>query len=225
MPSNGRLSGSELAAIPGGRLRKDAANSWNRMRKHIGEKTGRWIAPAGSRSSYRLFADQQYFWNLYKSGRGNLAAYPGSSNHGWGTAVDLASTQMRRDIDAHGTPFGWAKSHSDAPSEWWHLRYDPALDRSRPDPKKKPKPKPKHPSKRLGPNESRHRTRLKKVRSQLKRRPHDAALSRKLKTEKDALRRSRAAIKKAAKRDGWKKKHRRTRYDYIGRLIRGTAKK
>jgi hypothetical protein len=217
--ANGRMTAGELAPIPGGQLRNDAANSWNRMRQFIGPKSGTWIAPGGPRSSYRPYVDQLYFWNLFRSGRGNLAAYPGTSNHGEGLAVDLASTAMRRAIDEHGAQFGWQKRWSDAPGEWWHMKYSPAMDQHR----AVAKPKPKHPSAYLGPNERRHRARLKKIRAQLKHRPHDAALSRKLAAEKDALRRSRAGIKRAAKKSGWQRKHRRARYDYLGRLIRGTA--
>jgi hypothetical protein len=224
--ANGKLSSADLAPIPGGRLARNAAHSWNRMRQHIGTKTGVWIAPGGPRSSYRVYSDQLYFWNLYKSGRGNLAAYPGSSNHGWGLAVDVATTRMAQLINQYGAPFGWQKRWSDAPSEWWHFKYAANMDSRKADPKPKAKPKPKHPSAYLGPNESRHRTRLKKIRKQRKSKPQDAGLKRKLATEKDALRRSRAGIKKAAKGSGgWKAKHRKTRYDYLGRLIRNTAKK
>jgi LAS superfamily LD-carboxypeptidase LdcB len=89
MPTNGKLSSSELSAIPSGRLRKDAADAWNAMHAEIKKKTGIDIRPSGARSSYRTYSEQQYFWNLYQSGKGNLAASPGTSNHGWGLAVDV----------------------------------------------------------------------------------------------------------------------------------------
>src|SRR5437764_4461271 len=98
MAQNGRLPDSELGPIPGGRLRKDAAASWRRMRAKIGKETGVWICPTSSRTAYRTLDEQQYFWNLYRSGRGSLAAQPGTSNHGWGTTVDLATPAMRRAI-------------------------------------------------------------------------------------------------------------------------------
>jgi hypothetical protein len=122
MSGNGRLTASELAPIPGGRLAKTAAPSWNALYA-ICRMKGVPIYPSGSRSSYRPYADQQYFWSLYRSGRGNLAAYPGTSNHGLGLAVDLATPQMRTMIDRYGAPFGWAKKWSDAPGEWWHIKW------------------------------------------------------------------------------------------------------
>src|SRR4051795_4502616 len=40
MPNNGRLPDSELRAVPGGRLRTDAAQSWLAMRAYIGKNRG-----------------------------------------------------------------------------------------------------------------------------------------------------------------------------------------
>ena len=40
-------------------------------------------------SGFRTVARQKYFCDLYQSGRGNLAARPGTSRHGIGTALDL----------------------------------------------------------------------------------------------------------------------------------------
>lgn len=113
MASNGKLKDSELADIPGGRLRKDAAAAWNAP----GGPGDAGLRPTGSKSSYRLYADQQYFWEHQPP----LAAYPGTSNHGWGLAVDLAEPWMRDWIDAHGAKYGWAKT--EAFSEWWHVTF------------------------------------------------------------------------------------------------------
>ena len=78
--------------------------------------------------------------NLYVAGRGNLAARPGTSNHGWGTTVDVPQPAMRAAIDKHGASYGWSKRWSDAPSEWWHIRYDPARDQHKGDPLEPKKP-------------------------------------------------------------------------------------
>lgn len=53
------------------------------------KKSGVTIAIA---SGFRTVARQQYFWNCYVTKRcngGNLAARPGTSNHGKGAALDL----------------------------------------------------------------------------------------------------------------------------------------
>lgn len=120
---NGRLPDSVLAPIPGGRLRKDAAAAWNAMCAEAVQRGMAVPQPTSPRVAYRTLAEQQYFWELYKSGRGNLAAVPGTSNHGWGLAVDVATQAQRQTIDRIGEKYGWAKKWSDAPSEWWHLKW------------------------------------------------------------------------------------------------------
>lgn len=125
--ANGQLPQSDLAPIAQGQLRKDAAAAWNAMNVEA-RKLGLEIVPTGSKSSYRTFAQQQELYNLYKSGRGNLAAIPGQSNHGWGLAVDLATPQMRAMVDRIGAKYGFSKRCSDAQSEWWHIKYDPACN-------------------------------------------------------------------------------------------------
>lgn len=124
MATNGKLPASDLAPIAGGQLAKSSfvAASWNAMNVEA-RRLGVELRPTGSRSSYRTYADQQHFWNEYQAGRGNLAARPGTSNHGMGLAVDVATQQMRGMIDRIGRKYGWAKDWSDAPSEWWHLRH------------------------------------------------------------------------------------------------------
>jgi len=117
MASNGRLSASELSPIPGGELRNDAAAAWNAS----GGPASADLRPTGSMSSYRTYDEQVYLYRLYQEGRGNLAAVPGTSNHGWGVAVDLAEPWMRSWMDEHGAKYGWRKT--EALSEWWHINY------------------------------------------------------------------------------------------------------
>lgn len=124
MASNGNLPQSDLAPIAGGQLTKAAAAGFNAMNVESRKRYGVELRPTGSMSSYRTYAQQQYLYNLYLSGKGNLAAVPGTSNHGWGVAVDFATPQMRSIVDAIGAKYGWSKSWSDAPSEWWHIRYE-----------------------------------------------------------------------------------------------------
>jgi D-alanyl-D-alanine carboxypeptidase len=115
MASNGRLPASVLSPINGGRLSKSAARAWNAGPGRAG------CRPLGPNSSYRTYERQVYYWELYQSGRGNLAARPGTSNHGWGNAVDLAQPSMRTWIDNNGARYGWRKV--EAASEWWHVNY------------------------------------------------------------------------------------------------------
>lgn len=113
---NGRLHSSALEPIPGGELAREAARAWNAP--HGPADAG--CLPAGSRSSYRTLAEQWIAWNDYLNG-GALAAYPGTSEHGCGKAMDLLAVWMRAWIDEHGARFGWKKV--EAFSEWWHVNY------------------------------------------------------------------------------------------------------
>lgn len=117
MAENGKLGASDLAPIPGGELRKDAAAAWNAP----GGPADAGLTPTGSRSSYRTYDEQVYFWNLYQSGRGNLAAEPGTSNHGWGLSIDVGSPWMADWLQEHGAKYGWRKT--EAFGEWWHWNY------------------------------------------------------------------------------------------------------
>lgn len=121
--SNGNLPKSELRPIAGGgELVVSAAAAWNALAAHVYKETGERISAS---EAYRDIDRQWYFWRLYQSGQGNLAAYPGTSNHGLGLAVDLSTVRIRDLIDKYGAAFGWSKSWSDAQSEWWHILYQP----------------------------------------------------------------------------------------------------
>ena len=56
-------------------------------------------------SSYRSREKQEYLYNLYLQGKGNLAARPGSSLHEKGLAIDVASDISW--VQKYGPKFGW----------------------------------------------------------------------------------------------------------------------
>jgi hypothetical protein len=73
-------------------------------------------------SGFRTMAEQQYLYNLYREGKGNLAAVPGYSNHQSGHALDLNTSDSG--------VYGWLTNHGGAwgfkrtvPSEIWHWEY------------------------------------------------------------------------------------------------------
>ena len=104
-------------------LTHEAAAAFLAMNAESERDYGVTLRTASARTAYRPYADQEYFWDQYLHHGGNLAARPGTSNHGWALAVDLATPQMRAIVDKIGHRYGWAKEWSDAPSEWWHLRW------------------------------------------------------------------------------------------------------
>jgi murein DD-endopeptidase MepM/ murein hydrolase activator NlpD len=102
-------------------LASNAAANWEAMRQAGLAAYGIDIYPAGSLSAYRTYAQQSYLYSLYLQGLGAPANPPGSSSHEYGTAVDLASPEMRTVVDNLGATYGWGKIHG--PDEWWHVDY------------------------------------------------------------------------------------------------------
>jgi LysM repeat protein len=98
-----------------------AARSWEAMREASLREFGIDLYPGGSLSAYRTYSQQVELWRRYLAGEGPLAARPGTSSHEFGTAVDLATPEMRHVVDLIGARFGWEKVQ--APSEWWHVNY------------------------------------------------------------------------------------------------------
>jgi hypothetical protein len=134
MAANGKLPRSELARIYHPQykvyLEKRAAAAFNTLRIWSRRYMRVDLYPTGPRSAYRSYEEQVYFWNLYKSGKGNLAAYPGTSNHGLGKAIDLASLPMKVILDRFGKRVGWKKI--EAFNEWWHYNYVGGFKRPNP---------------------------------------------------------------------------------------------
>lgn len=221
MAENGRLPDSMLADIPGGRLTKEAAASWLRLRARIGKETGVWICPTSSRTAYRTFDQQNYFWNLYQSGKGALAARPGTSNHGMGTTVDVPLPRMAQLINQYGAEYGWQKKWSDAPSEWWHFKYSPQNDRHSGESARVRT----HPYHHLTPDEKEARNILIKERRTAKRnggwdKVDKSHLERANKAKQQLVIQAQQ-IRNAAKKDGWHKNNRQDRYNYIRKLVKG----
>lgn len=124
MSVNGRIPANELAPIGGGYfLVKTAAASFNAMSDEANAKWGKTISVV---SAYRTYDKQVYLWDHVSHPHDtNWVARPGTSNHGWGIAVDLATQWGRWAVDQIGKQYGWSKACSDAPVEWWHIKYNP----------------------------------------------------------------------------------------------------
>jgi hypothetical protein len=202
--SNGRIPDSALApitkAVNGEQayLIADAAKAFNAMNAESERRFGVTLRVSSARAAYRSYEDQEYFWRLYQSGQGNLAARPGTSNHGLGLAVDLATTQMRKIVDQIGSKYGWSKATSDAPSEWWHLKWKPGKYKAVED------------AKWFGYTDSERRwiEEYDKLKKANKNRARRAVL-------RTVMLAQRQRIYRAAQKDGWNKQNRRARYNSL----------
>lgn len=125
---NGKVPASHLCALPQAKhkLHGDAADAFWRLNAAYRSEFGEDMCVS---SSYRTF-DEQVELNRAKP---DLTAKPGTSNHGWGRAVDLCAG-----VDKFGTPqyewmlanagdYGfenpsWARQSGSKP-EAWHWEY------------------------------------------------------------------------------------------------------
>jgi hypothetical protein len=122
---NGRIPTRLLCPLwgaPGMSMRADAADAFNRLSQEYADRFG---VPICVIDSYRSY-DQQV---SVKAARGSLAATPGTSNHGWGLAVDLCGgierfgTAEHRWMRENAPPFGyfhpdWAQRGGSKPEPW-----------------------------------------------------------------------------------------------------------
>ena len=129
--SNGELPVAALCPLwgaPGEMLRADAAGAFNRMSQAFAQAFGE---PLCVTSSYRTYERQV---ELYATMPAGYAAVPGTSNHGWGLAVDLCggiqvdSSPEHQWLLDHAAAFGWfhpdwARPGGGGPHEPWHWEY------------------------------------------------------------------------------------------------------
>ncbi|MEU4194420.1 peptidoglycan DD-metalloendopeptidase family protein [Kribbella sp. NPDC026611] len=101
--SNGMIPSNKLCSIgtAGHMLRCDASAAYQQLSAAYRSQFGKSLCIT---DSYRSYASQV---DLYQR-KPSLAALPGTSNHGWGVAVDLCGG-----VDKYGTAqYQWMKSHA-----------------------------------------------------------------------------------------------------------------
>ena len=127
---NGQMSSSELKSIGDGhRLSIDAADAFLKM-KEAASKDGVDIKLS---DSYRTLATQNsiFDWDHYKqTGKrrkkgtaSTAAAYPGTSNHGLGRAIDVKGLTAQKWIRDNGEAYGWSWAEGRSVGEPWHFTY------------------------------------------------------------------------------------------------------
>lgn len=103
-------------------MRRDAAAAFLQL-EAAARAAGHSLKPT---RAFATMAAQEYFFNLFKSGKGNLAAKPGYSNHQGGIAVDLTvgptSSQVYKWLARNAGRFGFVRT---VKSEPWHWEYRP----------------------------------------------------------------------------------------------------
>jgi hypothetical protein len=122
--SNGQIAGARLAEITPRQYDPDLAGPAI-MHPEAAAAMSALLAAAPTglavKYSYRTLAKQWEKWQSYQNG-GTLAAYPGTSNHGWAVAVDLTGLGTAQLL--------WLRNNAgrfhflnDVISENWHYTY------------------------------------------------------------------------------------------------------
>lgn len=126
---NGQIPLAALCPLwgaPGEHLRADAAYAFNQLSAAYARQFGR---PICVTDSYRSYPEQV----AVKAAKPRLAATPGTSNHGWGTALDLCggvqsfSSVPHQWLKLNAPAFGWFHPSWAEPSgrlpEPWHWEF------------------------------------------------------------------------------------------------------
>jgi hypothetical protein len=128
---NGQVNPATLTRIPnfhpgagvgpyGGYLRSDAARAYMSADTAFNHATGGHLSLT---EGYRDLASQRMRYAAFKSGRGNLAAVPGTSTHGFATAADIGAGGQAW-LDRNGPSFGWYPTGLGfSQREPWHFDY------------------------------------------------------------------------------------------------------
>ncbi len=119
--TNGKVPPSKLSSVGDGEKMTKAAASEFRKMDAAAHSAG---LDLHVNSGYRTYSEQAALYQQYLNGTGNLAAPPGTSDHGLGLSADINVT------DPH--VLAWLREHAhtygfvnDVPSESWHWTYKP----------------------------------------------------------------------------------------------------
>jgi hypothetical protein len=126
MASNGYLNTASLVPTVGGLfLERRAGRAFAAASKEMVRRGYSSLVITSPDGAYRTYARQVY-WRAYWVARGlpGNAAVPGTSNHGWGTAVDIYNVAQypRAVLVSVMASFGF--SFTQAASEPWHVAHD-----------------------------------------------------------------------------------------------------
>lgn len=151
--ANGNLPPDKLKRTSIGiKLEAEAADAWDRL---VAAARADGVPDIGATDGYRSYETQQriFDWDLYVATGGSrtdvkpnknakrkkvgsngtvAVAFPGTSNHGWGRAVDASGKKFKKWLKINGWKYGWSWYEGKSVGEDWHFTYttDTALLKS-----------------------------------------------------------------------------------------------
>lgn len=122
---NGAVNPEDLEFVGSAILRSDAAATYVEMNDAYKAETGEDLQV---NASYRSYAKQVTTWIKDTP----IAAYPGSSGHGWGTSLDLATAgdyvEQGEWLEENAEEYGWINptwaQDGTGPKEAWHYDFE-----------------------------------------------------------------------------------------------------
>lgn len=144
--SNGNLDPSQLKkTVMGIVLEINAANDWDRL---VAQARADGVPDVSVSGGYRTFQRQSaiFDWDLYVRTGGSrtdtaanykrgakrkkigtngevAAAFPGTSNHGWGKAVDASGARFKKWLKIYGWKYNWSWYEGKSVNEDWHFTW------------------------------------------------------------------------------------------------------
>lgn len=119
-----------VGGIPGDLLEPATAAAWAGWRAAIAARTGVWLeldhsdAISPGLREVDGSGGQQAAWDRYQIQGRPIAAFPGTSNHGWGRAFDVTGYENRPDVwqamNDLAPQFGLSNATGKASGERWH---------------------------------------------------------------------------------------------------------
>jgi len=136
---SGCLGSSDLKSIGVGNnvLTKEAANAFIKMTADMPSNLKSKIQMGGAYRPLNIQCNI-FDWDKYESTGKRVkkgtsstpVAYPGTSNHGWGRAIDISPSDVQNWIRENGTKYGWC--WGEVKSEPWHFTFcGPGSNRDR----------------------------------------------------------------------------------------------
>jgi flagellum-specific peptidoglycan hydrolase FlgJ len=127
--NNGRLTAGELVSIGNGmKLEPAAAADYLKMEKAANADGVQFNVT----DAYRTYEIQDiiFDWDRYnrtgekkKKGTNTAAALPGTSNHGWGKAIDVFPATAQQWIKKNGYKYNWSWYEGKSVGEPWHFTW------------------------------------------------------------------------------------------------------
>lgn len=130
--SSGCISNSQLKSVGIGshKLQTDAANAFIKMYEDMPDNVKKSVKLSDSYRPLNVQCNIFDFDHYEKTGKkrkkgtsNTAAAYPGSSNHGWGRAIDISPPNVQKWIKENGEKYGWTWGEGRAVGEPWHFTF------------------------------------------------------------------------------------------------------